>query len=73
MATNGSQKQTEYRNPDGTISADGLLSIASDAIKQYGVFAGGRMMQKLGVTNPTFLENAAYIHVRSLTKKEYSA
>jgi len=58
MATNGSQKQTEYRNPDGTISADGLLSIASKAIKQYGRFAGGRMMEKLGVTNPAFLDNA---------------
>ena len=71
--TNGSEQQTEVRNPDGTVSADGLMLIASAAIKQYGVFAGGRMMQKLGVTNPTFLENAGYIHVRSLTKKEYSA
>ena len=56
--TNGSPKQTEVRNPDGTISADGLLSIAADAINQYGRFAGGRMMEKLGVTNPAFLDNA---------------
>lgn len=55
---NKRKQGTEVRNPDGTVSADGLLSIASDAIHMYGRFAGGRMMEKLGVTNPAFLDNA---------------
>ena len=83
--TNGSPKQTKEQEetvieyvwldcmPDGTIDADSILRGCSSIMKRFGRYAGGRMLEKFGYTNPAFLDNAAYIHVRSLTKKEYSA
>lgn len=39
-------------NPDGTINADNLFSVAVQCVRRYGKFAA---IRHLRLTNPTFI------------------